>query len=67
MPSRALRRRRRSDGQTKKPIYDPGAQTSAPAADMMARHGSNPVVMLAAGKLVLQVFHGTVPTVVPNE
>jgi len=34
---------------------------------MMARHGSNPVVMLAAGKLVLQVFHETVPTVVPNE
>ena len=40
---------------------------SAPAADMMARHGSNPVVMLAAGKLVFQVFHETVPTVVPNE
>ena len=65
--SRAVRRWRRSAGQTKQPIYDPGAQTFAPAGDMIARHGSNPVVMLPAGKLVFQVFHETVPTVVPNE
>ena len=49
--SRAHRRWRRFDGQTKAEVYDPRAPTVAPADHMIARQKGHRVLTLPGGKL----------------